>query len=295
MLGLRIICLCYRWFGYRLAQLLLIPVTAYFFVTGRGARRASADYLHRIGPYLPVAMQPAVAGWRASFKHMMAFSGSALDRLSAWAGRLPRPVDFPDFGLLEKQLNTGRGAVLISAHLGNLDMTRAVAHLRGFRGVNAVVFTEHAQRYAAIMAAVNPEFPLNLVAVSSMGADTAMMLRERIDRGELVVIVADRTPPAQNGRVVRVPFLGDMADFPIGPFVLASLMECPAYLFFCLREEKRYRIYLELFSEQIVLHRKERTQQLTQLAMQYAKRLEFFCCKAPFQWFNFFDFWQIRR
>ncbi len=292
LLGLRIVCFCFRLFGYHLAHALLVPVTLYFFVTGRAARSASQDYLRRLSPHLPEPLRASVQGGRASFRHMMMFSMFALDRLSAWTGRLPRPVDFPDLALLEKQLDSGRGAVLISAHLGNLDMTRALANLRGFRGVNAVVFTEHAQRYAAVMAAANPDFRLNLVAVSSMGADTAVLLKERVEQGELVVIVADRTPPAQNGRVVTAPFLGALAEFPMGPFVLASLMECPVFLFFCLREQARYRIYLEPFAEQIVLKRSQRQQQLEQCAARYAQRLEYYCCKAPLQWFNFFDFWQ---
>lgn len=291
LLGLRIVCFCFRWFGYRLAYALLVPATLYFFLTGRVARSASQDYLRRLRPHLAEPMQAGLEGRLASFHHMLMFSRLALDRLSAWTGRLPRPVDFPDLVLLEKQLLSGRGAVLISAHLGNLDMTRALANLRGFRGVNAVVFTEHAQRYTDAMAAANPDFRLNLVAVSSMGADTAVMLKERVEQGELVVIVADRTPPAQNGRVVVAPFLGAPAQFPLGPFVLAGLMECPVYLFFCLREDQRYRIYLEPFAEQIVLKRVERQQQLEQLAVRYAQRLEYYCCKAPLQWFNFFDFW----
>lgn len=295
LLGLRILCGCYRWCGYYLAQCLLIPVTAYFFCTGRMAREASLSYLRRINAYLPPEARLKSIGVLTSFKHMLAFSSAALDRLAAWTGTLPRPVDFPNLKMLEQQLASGRGAVLISAHLGNLDMTRAVAHLRGFRGVNAVVFTEHAQRYSATMAAMNPDFPLNLIAVSSMGAESAVLLKERVDQGELVVIVADRTPPAQNGRVVTAPFFGAPADFPMGPFVLASLMECPTYLFFCLREGSRYQIYLEPFSERIVLQRQQRQQQLAELAQRYAQRLEYYCCKAPFQWFNFFDFWRSEK
>lgn len=290
-LGLHMMGICYRWFGYYLAHLLLIPVTAYFFVTGRNARLASQNYLCRIKPYLSPLLQQQTQGSLASFKHMLTFANAALDRLAAWTGRLPCPVDFPDANLLEQHLSKGQGAVLISAHLGNLDMTRALAHIKGFTGINAVVFTEHAQKYNAMMLAMNPDFALNLVAVSSMGADTAMMLKERIDQGELVIIVADRTPAAQNNRVVSVPFFGAPADFPMGPIVLASLMECPVYLFFCLKQKKRYQIYLEAFSEKIVLARSMRSQQIESWVTRYAQRLEYYCCKAPLQWFNFFDFW----
>jgi predicted LPLAT superfamily acyltransferase len=106
------------------------------------------------------------------------------------------------------------------------------------------------------------------------------------------VIVGDRTPPAENGRVSQVDFLGQSAPFAQGPWILASLLECPVYLFFCLRDKHDYRIHFEPFSERIVLPRSERQVRLQAYIQQYALRLEAYCLSAPYQWFNFFDFWR---
>jgi predicted LPLAT superfamily acyltransferase len=89
-----------------------------------------------------------------------------------------------------------------------------------------------------------------------------------------------------------VEFLGEPAPFAHGPFILASLLECPVYLFFCLREGNGYRIYCEPFAERIVLPRGERVPRLREYLQQYARRLEAYCMKAPYQWFNFYDFWR---
>ncbi|MEI6987643.1 MAG: hypothetical protein WCK65_16130, partial [Rhodospirillaceae bacterium] len=186
-------------------------------------------------------------------------------------------------------------AVLIGSHLGNLEMTRALATIEQRAIVNAVVYTNHAQRFNETLAQANASFGVNLIQISKIGPETAIMLKEKIDQGEIMVIVGDRTPPIDGGssnRVSHVNFLGKPAPFAQGPFILASLLECPVFLFFCLREGAKYHIYLESFAERILLPRHERQERLQEYLKQYAQRLEAHCLKAPYQWFNFYDFWQ---
>ena len=111
---------------------------------------------------------------------------------------------------------------------------------------------------------------------------------------ELVVIVGDRTPPGESRqkRISLLDFLGELAPFAQGPFILASLLDCPVYLFFSLREGDGYRVHLEHFAERIVLPRKEREERLLGYMKQYVGRLEHYCLQAPEQWFNFYDFWR---
>lgn len=89
-----------------------------------------------------------------------------------------------------------------------------------------------------------------------------------------------------------VPFLGRDAPFPQGPYVLAHLLECPVYLMFCIRQNGRYRLYFEMFAERINLPGRDKQAAIGAWAERYAKRLESFALIDPFQWYNFFDFWQ---
>lgn len=295
VLGLKTVFACYRLLGPRMARWLLYPITGYFFLTGKKARAASLDYLrrvHRLNGW------PAPR-WRDSFRHMLAFGQSGLDKLAAWLGELgSRQVDFPSRPELHRLVDAGQGAVLIGAHLGNLEMMRALAVNERQATVNAVVYTEHAQRFNDMLKQANAEFGVNLIQVSHLGADTAILLKEKIDRGELVVIVGDRTPPTERSsrRVSRVDFLGEPAPFAHGPFILASLLECPVYLLFSLRVQQGsqpgYRIHLEHFADRIDLPRRERQARLQDYLQRYAQRLEHYCLQAPEQWFNFYDFWQ---
>lgn len=288
-LGLRLTVASYRLFGDTFARCLLRPIVGWFFLSGKTARQASLDYLRRLQAIYPESPAPT---WRNGYRHMQAFADANLDKLAAWTGRHnPYPIAFEKQCDFEALLASGRGAVLLGAHFGNLEMMRALAQLNGIARVNAVVYTDHARRFNAALASAAPGFDVNLLQISSLGPDTAIMLRDKIDRGELLVIVGDRTPPAENGRVVSADFLGAPALFPQGPFILAALLECPVFLFICLREAAGYRVHFEPFAEHIELPRKQRETAIAAYAQHYADRLSDLCRQEPFQWFNFFDFW----
>jgi len=290
-LGARFVAWCYRVLGATGIRIVLWPVIAYFLLTGTAARRASMDYFARLRRFSAGAT-PA-PGWGTSFRHMMAFAESALHKVAAWAGQLDGlAVQFPERARFEALLASGRGALLIGAHFGNLEMTRALAAHHQLARITAVVYSEHAAAFRGTLERASPTYGENLVHITEITPATVITLKEKIERGELLVIVGDRTPAAENGRVCSVDFLGAPADFAEGPFILAHLLECPVYLFFCPREDAGYRIYFEPFAERIELPRAHRAEALRACAGRYAARLETLCRHAPYQWFNFYNYWQ---
>jgi predicted LPLAT superfamily acyltransferase len=118
-----------------------------------------------------------------------------------------------------------------------------------------------------------------------------MRISDHVAAGGLVVVAADRVPVAPEPRITWAPFLGAPAPFPVGAYILASLLKCPTYLMFCLRQDDGYHVYYELFRESIHLPRRAREAELAELAGAYADRLASYCRRAPLQWFNFYDFW----
>lgn len=282
----------YRLLGPRLLRVLLYPIIAYFYLTNRPARIASKDFLQRV--YRSGGALARPPGAVAVYRHFYAFGESLIDRLASWAGAMQRSdVEFPRRHLLQEQARSGRGALLFTSHLGNVEMCRALVEEVPDMRMNVLVFTRHAEQINRLMQQVNPRATLKLIAVETIGPDTAQLLLDKIDNGEFVVIAADRTSPSATRRVAQVDFLGAPALFPHGPFILASLLRCPVYLLFCLVQDGRHSVHLEPFADPLRLPRKQRETELTHWAQRYAERLEFHARRAPLQWFNFFDFWRI--
>lgn len=108
--------------------------------------------------------------------------------------------------------------------------------------VNALVFSENAQRFKQVMEEMAPQAGINLLPVNDIGPETAMLLKDKLDRGEWVAIVGDRIAvnPQRGGdwRVSWSSFMGQPAPFPQGPFILAALLRCPVLLIFALQREE---------------------------------------------------------
>ncbi len=291
VLGIRSLLWVYRLCGRGVFRLFLRPVVSYYFLSGRTARNASREYLRRLGQYYPeLALS---GGWLQSYRHFLSFGETLLDKIIVWTGSISQEqVDFPNRKLLLDLLEQQRGAILLSGHIGNLEICQAIADLRGHIHLNILVHTKHAEKFNRLLGGSAGSATIQLIQVTELNPAIAIDLQNKIERGEFLVMVGDRIPVNSN-RTVRAEFLGKQAEFPQGPYLLASLLRCPVYTLFCCNVDGRFRIDLELFAETIRIPRNEsqRLEMLKTLARRYAERLETHCRAAPFQWFNFYPYW----
>jgi predicted LPLAT superfamily acyltransferase len=120
--------------------------------------------------------------------------------------------------------------------------------------------------------------------------ETLLRVRESLDAGFLIGTLGDRV--SSNGKTVQCDFLETPAVFPAGPILLAGIMHCPVILFFGLyRGGNRYEIYFEQLAEEIILHRDRRAEDVQHWMQRYVDRLEHYTRLAPYNWFNFYPFW----
>lgn len=294
LLGMQIMLASYRLLGRRGFSLLLYPVIGYFWLTGRAQREASRAYLARLETFAGAQGVALPAEPRSSFRHFLRFGEAALDKLAGWRGDITeQQVELVGAEHYQAAINSGKGVLLLGSHLGDLELCRALGSRKQGLRINALVFTRHAARFNALLKQINPDSHLNLIQVQELGADTAILLKEKLEQGEWVVIVGDRTSVTREKRVIWADFLGDPAPFPLGPFVLSSVLGCPVYLMFGLKEQGRFRVHFEPFADGQPLPRQGRQQILASRVQAYADRLQHHCLRAPLDWFNFFDFWQL--
>jgi predicted LPLAT superfamily acyltransferase len=283
--GMRLLFWVCRVFGRWPFRIVLYPVLLWYVATQPRARRASGTYLARVG---------APGGFMGVLRHFGAFAEAILDKMLLWGGLF----DFSRVRVhgaepLLQMARQGRGALLVCAHLGNLDLCRALSLRTPDLKVTVLVHTRHAQAFNNMLAKLDPRSQLNLMQVTEMTPAMAMQLSERVGRGEFVVIAGDRVPVADNPRVALASFMGQTAAFPVGPYVMASVLGCPLYAMFAARDGERYDMHFEPLRETVTLPRRGREAALAELAGQYAARLEHHARRTPLEWFNFYDFWHL--
>ncbi|MCP5266010.1 MAG: hypothetical protein H6934_07845 [Burkholderiaceae bacterium] len=279
-----------RVFGRSVFRVLLAPALLYFALVRPSARRGSAEYLRRVGVIAPDAGAITRLTW--VLRHFMRFGDALLDKALVWAGGIDvseAPIEVaPSF---EADVAGGRGGILVVAHFGNLEVLRAFARRLPVLKLNVLVHSTNSVRFMAMLRRLNPESTVDLLQVGDMDVTMATRLADRVETGEWIVIAADRVPLSGVANTVRVPFLGAGADFPTGPWILASALGCPVYWLHCVEHDGRYELHCQDFAPRVRLPRGQRTAALQAYAAEFAARLETCCRSEPLQWFNFYPFW----
>ena len=278
----------YRVFGRALFRAVLYPVVTYYWITHPLARRASMDYLIRMDAVGAAGARPT---WRHTLRHLFSFADTLLDKLLAIGGQYRfGNVIREGHQVLLDQIASGQGGIIMTAHMGCLELCRVLANQRQGLRLTVLVHTAHAERFNRILSRLDPKSGLQLYQVDDISPATALDLAARVQAGEFVAIAGDRAP-AHGGRAVRVPFLGTPARFPVGPYVLASLMRCPLFAMGCVRHGDGHLLRFTEITRHVVLPRASRDAALTALATAYAAWLEALLVRSPYDWFNFYDFW----
>ena len=284
--GILLTAIAHRRLGAWLAEPILWGVAAYFFLTDSGMRRASRKYLEKVGK----------PGWRNVYRHYLSFALTSLERVDAWSDRL-KSFSIHYFGIehLDRLAAAHRGAVLIGAHMGNIDGLRALGTRRQAR-VNILMDRRNSRQFSQILKRYAPQMEEGLLEYEPGSIDQLLQLKNAVESGEFVGLLGDRVAAESARGAARVSealFLGERAPFPHAPFLFAAHLQCPVLLVFSLRRARRaYDFYVEPFAERIELPEDSRNAALDAYAQAYAARLEHYCRKYPLQWFNFYDFWR---
>jgi predicted LPLAT superfamily acyltransferase len=285
VLGIRLLVLLARVFGRRIAGWFLYLVALYYAIARGRVRRASRDYLRRVG-------QPATFG--NAVRHLHTFARVSLDRLFFFTGRWePFQFEQRNHDQLVQASHTGRGVLLLGAHLGSFEVMRSRARQFGVP-INAVADYSNAERVNRVARSLSPDVETRLISLADDSVGAMLAIRAAIDRGELVAMLADRPMSGKPDatRVVMAPFLGADAAFPAGPWLLAHVLRCPVYFVAgVFTPPNHYALHFELLADEVKLDRKDRAGSLARYVWTYAAMLETHVRSAPMNWFNFYDFW----
>ena len=283
---LRVMCWISLRLGRRVSRCVLYAIAVYFLLFSPKARLASRRYLQRILK-LPVSDR---VGWRHLFRHFMTFASVIHDRIYLVNDRF----DLFDIELHRQQLITdvlaeGRGALLLGAHLGSFEVMRAVGRQQPGLRVVMVMYEENARKINALLAAINPAVQQDIVPLGHV--DSMMAVHEMFETGAVVGILGDRS--LGQDATVRLPFLGAPASLPVGPFRMAAILRRPVLFMVGLYGGgNRYDVHFETVADFSHVPAGGRAAAIQAAMSRYAQLLEQYCEVAPYNWFNFFDFWQ---
>lgn len=268
--------------GRPAGRVLLRGIALYFFLFAPKARGASLDYLRRVLGRRPQA--------RDRFRQVMSFATTIHDRVYL----LNERFELFDIAIEGEELvgvrpRPGGGAFLLGAHLGSFEVTRALGRRRAGLRVSMVAYEDNARKLNAMLAAINPAAKVDTVALGSVEA--MLRVRDLLEEGVYVGMLGDRTPGGE--AVMEVAFLGQVAKFPLGPMRAAALLGKRVILMLGLYlGGNRYRVVFEEVADFSGMEGREREAAVREGVVRYVGRLEEYCRRYPYNWFNFYRFWE---
>ena len=273
--------------GRRAGRVVLYGIAAYFLAFAPTARRMSRAYLRRVLG-LPSS---ATVGWRHLFRHFLSFASAIHDRVYLVNDRFELfDIRVHNKELIDDIVASGQGVFLIGAHMGSFEVLRAIGRKQPGLRVAMVMYEENARKINAALSAINPNAQQDIIALGHI--DSMMQVHQLLAQGTVVGMLGDRSLGNDDTRTVS--FLGDPAELPLGPFRMAAIMKRPVLFMTGLyRGGNRYDIHFETLADFSALAPRGRTLAVQAAMTRYAALMEQYCYSAPYNWFNFFDFWRV--
>ena len=290
-LGYYLMFKCLKILPSWLFRFFAIFVGFFYWTFSKNARRYSKIYFKRLGRR------------GSSLKHIICFAINLVEDVQSWAGKLSfSNIAWYDDDVQElvSNIDSGKGSVLMISHLGNAQMLKGLASV-GESGtkrrisITTISDANISAGFNSLLNQINSDSSTKLISTDDIGPETILLLQERLEKGDIVVIAGDRVS-AHTGRNIKINFLGKEANFPYGAFLLISLLDYPTYFVNGMRQRDfalnaKYDMFVKKCPVSFDCKRKEREERIKEAAGFYAKNLEDLCGKHPYQWYNFFDFW----
>ncbi len=262
--------------GRPVARLALHAITPYYLLFAPAARRASRDFLAR------ALGRPARLA--DLYRHFYGFATTVLDRIYLLHGRFELfEIELYGEQPLREQMQRGVGALLAGAHLGSFEALRARGRRSTGLRVAMVMYEDNARMLNEMLAAISPDARQDVIALGKF--DSMLRVRDCLAEGGAVGVLCDRG--LGDDEQIALPFLGAPARFPLGPMRMAALLRCRVWFMAGLYlGGKRYALQFEPIADFAA------APQAPEAALAaYVACLERHCRAAPYNWFNFYDFW----
>ncbi|MDB5761928.1 MAG: lipid biosynthesis acyltransferase [Herminiimonas sp.] len=271
--------------GRRAGRAILHLIAGYFLLFARNSKAGSRDYLRRI------LKRPV--RWTDIYRHFFWFASTIHDRIYLLNQRFDLfEIDVHGEELMQESIAEGQGLFLIGAHIGSFEVIRALGRRHAGLRVAMAMYEENARKINRMLAAINPAATQDMIALGRI--DSMLKINAHLDQGTLVGMLADRT--LGDDITHPVPLLGSLANLPLGPFRMAAILRRPVIFMVGLYlGGNRYEIHFEKLADFSSIPHGQRQTEIHRAMTRYAELLEQYCRRAPYNWFNFFNFWQTAQ
>ena len=212
------------------------------------------------------------------------FGQALIDRTIVAAGiKNDFTFEFDGEHTLKEVYKKGRGALLISAHIGNFEIaSHFYKNLGEDLKVHLVMADEETSAIKEFFDSRSKTKPPSIIHIKN-DFSHIFKISAAINNNEWVCMTGDRY--YEGNKTMEAQLLDKTAQFPSGPFIMAAKMDVPVLFVYAMKDS---RTHYHLYAREIdgAINSPE------QILEAYTANVNSMLKKYPTQWFNFFKFWE---
>ena len=278
VLGYKIFVYVMKKLGIKAAYAVLYFVAFYYFMTARSSNKSIKYYFKnrlKFSTFYSIL---------ATYKSYFIFGQTLIDKVAINAGlRSKYTYEFDGIDLLKDLLNQKQGGILISAHVGNFEVAEHFfADIDFDCQINLVTTDMERSVIKEYLESISMKPSIKFILIKE-DLSHIFEINNALSQNELICFTGDRY--FEGNKTMQAELLGKEADFPAGPFAIASRLKVPVAFVYVMKEKN---LHYHLYARQAVFKHRD----ANALLKEYCNNLEIIVKKYPYQWFNYFDFWK---
>lgn len=278
LLGYKIFVFCIRKLGIKAAYFVLYFVASYYFLFLKKSNQAIYYYFKNRLKYSTFKSKLSI------FKSYFTFGQTIIDKTAISAGLRDKfTYEFDGIEILQRLLKEKKGGVLISAHIGNFEIAEHFfAEIDLEFQINLVTTDQEHSIIKKYLESVSKKKSSIKFIIVKEDLSHIFDINNALANNELICFTGDRY--FEGVKCLKGNLFGEEANFPAGPFLIASRLKVPVVFVYVMKENNlHYHLYTR---ESKAKHRDAQG-----LLNAYIESVEYMLNKYPLQWFNYFDFW----
>ena len=274
----------YKIFGEKALYFIAFLLSFFTLIFSPKVRFYSKKYFTLLYPYLKI--KPSLIN---QFKHIYSYAKSLADKIILYCG------DFNSENIifksenkekLLKDIENKKGVFFICNHIGNIEILQANFLKNRDKYdfcVNFFMSNKQSAIFRSFLKKIQIDNTAKIFNIEDIGINTGVELKENLNKGDIVFIAGDRIGENVGNKNIEAKLFDQKIFLPKGAFRLAKLMKVPTYFISVIYNNNHYEVYFEL----------QENLEEEKLYSSYVKFLEESIKINPFQFFHFYDFFEI--
>ena len=275
-LGYKIFIFFIEKLGVQFAYFILYFVAFYYLIFSEGTKPVFVYFKNRLG-------FSSFKSFFKAYKNNLVFGKTIIDKYAIQLGQRNKfTYEFDGEEILFDLLKQKKGGILISAHVGNFEIAEYfLSEIDEFSQINLITTDAEHSAIKAQLENISAKSNIKFIIVRD-DLTHIIQINQALNNNELICFTGDRY--FEGSKTLESEFLGAKASFPAGPFLIGSRLKVPVVFVYVMKESStHYHLYTR--------RAEFKNRDAQNLLEQYIKNVTWILDKYPYQWFNYFDFW----